>query len=497
MKRKKIALRAAVLLCTLAFMASAAGNTGTGNRFSALVTSAVNLAFRTENVAISATARFSLDDVWFKAFNGTIKQDGTGSYLNVSLDTPKAGGKVFTSGYTVIGKEGIAYSMETRNGPYYTQNPANLNNSVIRETPLTKAGVQFAELFAGLLGGNLEDAITVASENGIDTYHIDLAGSAISDAMNSAFNLGVSSYVGMQYPGSGQPVVDVEFEDWDALFAWYYRQETGKAMPEGFMNSMNTGKTASQKLYDTITKAMEDDRLAALAQHMDGVVYFRADGKVEWFASNADYLRSAHIIRTYYADRDAAFQAYYEKQTGKALDNTTLAVLKITTNEVLLKAFTDMWDKMDVYYRDIAKADPQAVGIYVDDSDYALMNSTEEMEGMTVTRKILNTFGKIAVKSVICDIKLDSQGRLLSAKGDAAFALENSAGLPHTLQVTFDLTASGYGETKVASFDPKEFGVVRDTEYWSSRLPDATDPSTYPETVMFNGIEYQSLIYLY
>ena len=66
-------------------------------------------------------------------------------------------------------------------------------------------------------------------------------------------------------------------------------------------------------------------------------------------------------------------------------------------------------------------------------------------------------------------------------------------GQSNDLQITFELTADRYGESKVETFDPAAFGIMTYEEFNKSGLPLPSKQYTseLPETVTFEGIPYQ------
>jgi hypothetical protein len=499
MKKTFSALFAIITVCALAFTASAAAAGGESNHLSVLVSSALKLAFETDNVTLTAKARFSLNGELFKTLDGTLKQDGYNSYLKIMLDTPKSDGTVYTGGYTVVGEGDTAYSMETYNGPYYQKVPLVPANTVIRKTAVAGAAAKFADQFAELLGSDVEPYITVAEESGVQRYKVSLAGNQIPAAMNTAFNLVTAAYAPL-LGSSGATVnqVSTVYENWDELFAFYYQKVTGKVMPKGFIEDAMAGSESSYAVYKTVAETMDKETGAAAQEHTRGVVYFRSNGQAEWYDTYTEYMRSAHLAYTYYSDADAAFRAFYQQQTGKELTGIDLKTIQSSTNEALNKAYSDMWDKMDTYYKAIALADAKAVAIRVDgDGSYKLLNTVDEPTGMTVTREITGTLSEIKVSSVACEFTLNTDHNLLSANGDIVFAVTDTAGAVNTLGITFSLAASAYGETSVAAFDPKDYGVTNYDEYTAGMSASDTEQVVYPETVIFDGVEYLSQVYSY
>ncbi len=495
--RKKLAiLRVCAALCVLALAASPALAEGDGGSLLNLTRSLRRLAFDTGNVTLTAEAEFSLDGEWFKTANLVLKQDGDRSFQELSLRTPKAGGTVYTGGYTVVAEGDRAYAMETRGGPFYTEYAIRPGSSLIRQSALNRAAADLLVEFSGLLGGGMEGAIVRLEEGGARAFRLSLHGEGIPAVLNAAFNLAVTAYAGENYAGY-RTAAAAEYEDWNALFKLYYQKQTGKPMPKGFLDDANEGG-ADWDLYETVTRAMQEDYQAAMSQHASGLVLFRADGRTEWFPTRADYLRAEKIVFVYYQDADASFRAFYEEATGEPLPETTQEVIRYSANEELLAAFTAMWKEMDAHYKALAGADPQAVAVFVrSDGSHALMDTTDEMDGLTVTRKLLGTLAGIEARSVECDIALDEQENLLTAGGEASFAVTDDAGVTRMLALSFAVTASGYGDTSVAPFEPESYGVSSYDEYWSGLYDEGVDFAELPGAVTFDGEEYQSMVYVF
>jgi len=496
MKKITYSLLSIMVICALVFTASAAPAAGNGSHLSTLVSSALRLMFETDNVTIHAKAAFSLDGTQFKALDATLMQDGYNSFMKISLDTPKPDGTVYTGGYTVIGQGDTAYWMETYKGPYFFETFMMPHDTVIRKTPVIQAAAQFARQFASLLSAGIQEHIGLTEDGGMQKYRVSLSGGEIPDTLNAAFNLAAAAYFRSLSPlGPAAYTASAVYEDWDGLFAFYYREATGRTMPKGFMEDAMTGPGPSNDLYNTISDMMNRNIEDTIKKYTSGVVYFRSDGNVEWYGTYADYMRAAGVAYVYYTDADAAFRAFYQKKTGEELSAIVLKTIRNSANEALVKVYTDMWEKMDAYYKGIALADADAVAIRVDGSGgYTLLDTMDEPNGITVTRRIISMLSEIAVSSADCEVTLDGSGNPLKATGNAAFSITDRAGQSQALDITFDLAASSYGETSVAAFDPNAFGVSSYNDYAAELYAEEVE-TDYPETVMFNGVEYLSRVY--
>lgn len=494
MKRRLVILGLCAVFCAVAVTTASASPQREDSLLPELTRSVLGLLFDTDNVTLKVEATFLLDGEWFKTAHIVLKQDGTQSIQQVLLDTPRIGRAVYQGGYTVHGDGDKAYAVETWGGPFYTEHPHVPDHSVVRKTALSQAAASFAEQFSVLLNDSVGKAMTVTDEGGEKVFRLSLGVGEIPAVFNAAFNLATTAWAKMHYSGYGEQT-SVEYEDWEALFAHYYQELIGEPMPEGFFDAAMMGQEELWHTYEAIAQTMQEDYQAAVTRYDSGLVLFRADGQLEWFATRADYLRSEGLVFVHYEDAQAAFQPYYEKTFGTPLSEDFLAIIPYTSNEALLKAYSDLWQEMDASYKKLAEEDPNAVAVYVGaDGSWTLLDSTDDMDGLTVTRKLMGTLVQITLSSAEGEMMLDSENRPMSIKGDVSFAVTDALDVTRSLQVSFHLDASHYGKTLVPAFNPEDYAVVSQDEYWYPFTEEGMAPVSFPEKVTFAGKEYASMV---
>ena len=67
---------------------------------------------------------------------------------------------------------------------------------------------------------------------------------------------------------------------------------------------------------------------------------------------------------------------------------------------------------------------------------------------------------ELTVDSMDVKAETDAEGRLTKAAGNVHFKLTDMADQTYDLGIEFELDVSGYGESTVKKFDPKDWGVT-------------------------------------
>ena len=96
-------------------------------------------------------------------------------------------------------------------------------------------------------------------------------------------------------------------------------------------------------------------------------------------------------------------------------------------------------------------------GVPYDTTDY---NGYDLDDFYTPTWGILCGTERYSLNDSSIQMNLDGTNRLTGAKGTLAIGLKTRAGDDRLLRINFDLTVSGYGDSKVKTFNPADYGVV-------------------------------------
>ena len=204
MKKLMIWLTTALLVMILCFAALANGN----DKAAELYDSVADLLFFTDNVTLTGTAEFTLDGEWFKTAEGTWKQDGSRSFRQLLLSSPKWDGTKRKNGYTLVAEgmneAGTEYSkisvMEVFQPGVYRTGTTDSRKSILRRTVETEQLIRLGRaLFsqADLLLG--EGAVT-KTEDG--AFRLELGENApyiVNTALNQFARFAAKRYFEIDY----------------------------------------------------------------------------------------------------------------------------------------------------------------------------------------------------------------------------------------------------------------------------------------------------------
>ena len=524
-KTKRIVLSAiALALCLmLALSALAEGSLST------LFNAGCRLLFDTENATLNAHATFSYDGVLFKTFDGEYTQDGTMSYMNVMLQTPKEDGSVYEGGYTVIGEDGISYSIETARPQMYTTLPTAVSTSILSSTVLRKSLISFGSALLNVLDGSMSRYVAVSNVESGTQYQIQLSSGdspAILDAALTLFSqLAAERFFGLNYDYISDEVQSGEslswlYEDWEALFAAKYREQYGEDLPEDFYDVMwDSSDPNAETYYEryNVVCGLVDDVCTQLCNQYDtGVAVIHADGTYDYWATEDEYMVDNDMQNVLYENYTASFMSYYQQKTGETLTEADMIAIYTSNNDELYMAYQEMFDEMEQSYLALVKEDSKASAIVVkedgttrliyDINAYYKSQDSDSVYYATVKDRIINTMRSLKLDKTNVSITLDAEGRIQSGEGTIRILITDQYGTEHTLDISFNATAGAYGSSVVEPFDPEAYGVVSASEYYESLenyttvtqetpAPE-TDDETFvlPETVTFNGVKYQVML---
>lgn len=152
MKKLMISLSALLLAVAVCFAVLAENNTPAAELYDSLT----QLLFSNDNVTLTGTVKFSLDGVWFKTADITLKQDGDRSYRELALSGTRPDGTAQKNGYRIVTNGSQIYLMETVRPGIYRTGTTSEHTSLIRDSreteqliSLGRAFVANADLFLG------------------------------------------------------------------------------------------------------------------------------------------------------------------------------------------------------------------------------------------------------------------------------------------------------------------------------------------------------------
>ena len=452
---------AALLLCVvLAVSALAEGMLGTMYR------AAAALLFETDNVTLKGHVDFAYNGVHFKTMDAQYVQDGYNSLMDIKLKTPKADGTVKDSGFTVVSDATTSYSVEVVNDPaVYNTSAHGIKESILRESPLRRTILRLGSAVTGAAEGSLADKITqTAGENGGTVYHVQLQAGDTPQLINAAGTL-LAQMAAQRY----------FYVDYD---------------------NMNMSGMEGE-----LSLAVEYEE-----QYQGGIAVIHPDGSADHYEERCQYMADMGLQYVEYADMAATFRNYYHQRTGSELSQSDLELIWQSNNPALWEAYNAMYEQMDSDYLKLVQEDKKAGIIYVQaDGSYQLIYNYEQFmsvmqyDGYTVTQRILNNMDALELGDTDVEITLDEKNRVAAVKGNVCILVTDFNGMQNRLDITLDCTAGQYGESTVAPFDPKEYGVVSWEEYMNGEKPaqvleNAPDATPAPENVTFDGVPYQLML---
>lgn len=522
-----ITVLAVCLALALAVTALAEGVLGT------LYAAATRLLFDTQNATLSAHAEFRFNGELFKTLDGTYVQDGIDSQMELKLKTPREDGSILNSGYTVIANDGLAYSIDPVNNPYvYNVSSSSLSTAILSTTALRRTILSLGGAVVGAAEGALADHIAVAPQGGGGAqYHIQLAEGDTPELINAAGTLVAQLaakrffYVDYDYMDDDPFEEDgdycnVNYEDYDALFALVYEKLYGEKLPEDFYDQMwledgSLNQTVYAR-YETVIDQVTADYYDPIDErYQSGAVMIHPDGSHTYYDTLDAFMVDNGLQEVNYAQYDQTFRRYYEKVTGTPLSAAEMTAIWLSGNEELWDAYMEMASQMEEEYLQMVRADGKASAIQVkaDGStrmvyDYVAFKQGEMVPyySYTLTDSILQTMRGLELGNTDATVTLDGEGRVTAAAGTVCLLVLDPWGNKNELEIAFDVSAGQYGASTVETFDPAKFGVMTWEEYArqveKNGLPAVFEPTVeepeeieIPETIVFNGAEYPVMAY--
>ena len=196
MKKLILSLTVMMLALIVCFSVLAENSTPAAELYDALV----KTLFYTDNVTLTGTAKFSLDGVWFKTAEITLKQDGNRTFRELTLRGPKKDGTVQKNGYTIVTDGSALYLMEAVVPGVYRTGGTIEHTSLIRRSVETeqliglgKALFAHADLFLGT------DTLTVTPEGDIRFEIKDNVPDLLNAAVNNIYQFAARRYFDEDY----------------------------------------------------------------------------------------------------------------------------------------------------------------------------------------------------------------------------------------------------------------------------------------------------------
>lgn len=491
MKRIVALILAFTLLATCALAESAVGK---------LFDAAVDLAYDTHNVTLTAKADFTWDGESFKTMRASYKQDDFNSLLDYMLDTPKPDGTVYTGGYTVLGLGRNVYANETYWGNYYYDSAQVESDTVLTSNAKVRYMLGLARTLAVTAEGL---GVSVMDVNDAGTeYHFEVGDlpAYIDDAVfylvsDYTYDHYYRSFFNEKYEYSG---VQAYYEDWTGFIGELYKK---------LYNEEMTDEADDMRLGVVYTWANQLEQ-EMLADYETGYVFIKKDGTCVLFDNEADCMRAAGVINITYNDYSAAFRAFMLTK-GEELTDDIINILMYSPNPVLWEAYYGAQLECEKYYAAAAREiNPDAVTATVlADGSIKVSDSLASTRYISLTQQIMSEMKSAGLKSMSADIALDSEGRLTGFKGSAQVEIIDVDNVSHILGIVFETEALDYGTTYVNSvFNPADYGWVTYDEYTEAGTGSDEDDTEFdweeflnnaPDTITFMGETYDTMMYEY
>lgn len=196
MKKMMISLGALLLVLALCFAVMAENSTPATELYDSLT----KILFTDENVTLTGKAKFSLDGVWFKTADITLKQDGNQSYRELALSGTRLDGTAQKNGYQIVTDGTTVYVIETVRPGIYRTGTTSEHTSLIRNTRETEQLISLGRAFtasADLLLG--KDILTETPEGDLRFEFKDLESDLLNAVTNQVFQFAARRYFDNEY----------------------------------------------------------------------------------------------------------------------------------------------------------------------------------------------------------------------------------------------------------------------------------------------------------
>ena len=196
MKKLMISLSALLLAVAVCFAVLAENNTPAAELYDSLT----QLLFSNDNVTLTGTVKFSLDGVWFKTADITLKQDGDRSYRELALSGTRLDGTAQKNGYRIVTNGSQIYLMETVRPGIYRTGTTSEHTSLIRDSRETEQLISLGRAFvanADLLLG--KDILTETPEGDLCFEFRDTESVMLNAIVNQVYQFAAKRYFENDY----------------------------------------------------------------------------------------------------------------------------------------------------------------------------------------------------------------------------------------------------------------------------------------------------------
>lgn len=424
------------LVMILAFSALAEGALAT------LYNAGTALLFNTSNVTLTAHAEFTYDAQHFKTFDGKYVQDGENSLMQVTMTTPTRNGDSYQSGYTVIANGEKVYErhMDTQVEKFSPLH-AKASSSVLSNDTMHELATGLGATLVNLLEAPVNAAITTEKTETGTAYTLRYKAGEAPEALSSAISQ-VSKEVLGHYFFTPQPfkVPTVVFENRGALARTLYQETYHMPFPTESDLYDNSGNlTAAGQRYNQIIEEINalKNEIAATTQYSAVVVH--ADKSQTGYHTLNDYLLAKEQQMIQYEDYTLTLNLYSQQHP----------------------ASDDPAADMKSHYRNILAKNNCAGMLVESDGDYILCYNDNTLcrltpYSRTIAERIRTQLEEIALGETDATLTLDHEGRIAGLTGQCTLLLTDFVGREHTLTITFDCVAEGYGQSVVEEFVQKD-----------------------------------------
>lgn len=462
------------------------------------------LLLDTHNVTLALDADFTLDGFPFKQIDLDYKQDAVRSYLSYLVSSvPCEGADAVQSGYTVLGTGATAYSNLIGKGNYYTSTGTKVSDTLLLNTPKMALTADLARTVAILAEGMLS-----VNEKEGNTYR--LASGELPEFINGTAYYLLAEYIHNRYwkdifhEAQQYETVEVRYEgSWNDCVLARFEQLYGRPA-ENYYEDAN-----EYNRWQVAENAVNQSESYIRTLYGNGFAVLRKDGSFEWYPTIEECYRALGEVEFGYENESKAFRDYYKMKTGEELSEFDFEVIMSSPSEKLWEAVAAMENEMRAYYLDkVRETDPLAVSALLkEDGTLKVFRSfTSGQNVKTVTETVVENIKTAGLTGMELTAQADESGKLQAGSGKLNFDLTYLDGSVHKLTVNFSAAVSDRGTTSVpAEFKPEDWGLVSPEEYYGAQAADEgySDNWWYdllekaPDTIRFNGEEYDTDYYMY
>ena len=428
-----------------------------------------------------------------------------------NLDTPDLAGRLTTSGYVVLGLGSKSYAGDKLYG-YYYENPTKVSNTILTSNNRIDQQIDVGRLLALSVETMVDckkDGNTYTFKSGkLPALVANTAYYLVADYVQDNYYLdmfGLYDYGYMYDDGNNTQVRD---EDWEQLvknqYASIYKEELPN-LSDVYDDDVLYGR------YMVAVNAATQIENEARSGYDSGLVYVKADGTHEWYATEEEWMLKVGKLELYYADWTKAFKNYHKIVTGEEITDRTIDYVTYSPNPELWDAYNSFNADMQAYYTEQAKQqDPEALGaIVLEDGSIKTFNYIVS-NNLTTTQRIFDSLKFAQLSNLDAAVTVDGEGRLTGFAGSVEIEVTDGADKVHLLKIDFDCKAEDYGTTSVPeTFVPADYDLISFDEYqakYEAQAEEGTSEfmdefeklvSEDPGTIEFLGNVYETQMSMY